>query len=220
MTEQFSIDPSWLPILIFCARIADVSIGTLRLICIVRGHRPLAVVLSFAEVLIWIFAITNVLTHLDQPANILAFAGGYAMGSAVGMWIESKLALGTQILTLISQGAAHAVAEQMRLADQSVTTIEGRNHDGPVAICHAILPRKQVSQAIRMARAVDPDVLATVEDVRTITMNHVPCLGPGKVRLPWRGPTLRRILRNLKLGGAVLVEGRNPALGTPSAGED
>jgi uncharacterized protein YebE (UPF0316 family) len=201
--DYLPIDPAWLPLVIFCARIGDVSIGTLRMICIVRDRRPLAVFLSFAEVSIWLLAVTSVLTHLDQWVNILAYAGGYATGSAMGMWIESRLALGTQVVTFLSCGTAHAVAERLRFADQNVTTLAGRNQDGPVAICYAILPRRHTAAAIRMAREVDPDVIATVEDVRATTLDRLVGCGPGKVPLPWRGPMLRRLLRNHNHGYAT-----------------
>lgn len=212
MAGYSAFDPVWLPVVIFCSRVADVSIGTLRMICIVRDRRPLAVFLSFAEVTIWLLAVTSVLTHLGQGINILAYAGGYATGSAVGMWIESRLALGTQVVTFVSCGTAQAVAERMRFADHSVTTLSGRNQDGPVSICYAILPRKHTAAAIRMAREVDPDVIATVEDVRATTLDHVASGGPGKVPLPWRGPMLRRLLRNCERGHEILA-GRRAAGG-------
>jgi uncharacterized protein YebE (UPF0316 family) len=154
------------------------------------------VLLSFAEVTIWLLAVTSVLANLDQWINILAYAGGYATGSAVGMCLESRLALGTQLVTFVSRGTAQAVAERLRFADHNVTTITGRNHEGPVSICHAILPRRQTAAAIRMARQIDPGVTATVEDVRTAQVDHMAGCGPGKMLLPWRGPMLRRLSRN------------------------
>lgn len=198
MSGDLILDPIWLPVVIFCARVADVSIGTLRMICIVRDHRPLAVMLSFAEVTIWLLAVTSVLTHLDQWWNILAYACGYATGSAVGMWIERRLALGTQMVTFVSCGAAQPVADRLRVANYRVTTLAGSNDDGPVSICYTVLPRKQTEVAIQVAREVDPDVNATVEDVRTTTLDQMAGRGPGKMLLPWRGPVLRRPLGELK----------------------
>jgi len=49
---------SWivLPILIFLARICDVTIGTVRVIFVTRGYKYLAACAGFFEVLIWIVA--------------------------------------------------------------------------------------------------------------------------------------------------------------------
>jgi uncharacterized protein YebE (UPF0316 family) len=214
VAQGVPFDPAWLPIVIFFARVADVSIGTLRMICIVRERRAVAVCLSFAEVTIWLLAVTSVLTHLDQWINILAYAGGYATGSAVGMWIEGRLALGTQLVTFVSSGTAQAVAERLRFADHTVTTLAGRSHNGPVSICHAIVPRKHAAAAIRMAREIDPDVIATVEDVRATSADRFNCCGPGKVSLPWRGTMLRRLLQIGDPNGARWVSGQRPRTGS------
>jgi uncharacterized protein YebE (UPF0316 family) len=155
-----------LPPLIFVARICDVSLGTMRMLAVVRGQRLLAVLMGFFETVIWIFAVSSVFRHLDHLANIVAYAAGFAAGNAVGMWIEAKLALGTQVLSFVSRGAAHAVGECLRFADHSVTTLSGFGKDGPVSICHAILPRRMTKRTIELARQVDPDVVVTVEDVQ------------------------------------------------------
>ena len=194
LTSLTSLDPTWLPLAIFCARVTDVSLGTLCMICMVRGHKWLAVLLSFFEILIWMFAASSVLTHLDHLGNVLAYAGGYATGRALGMWVEGKLALGTQALTFISRGNAQAVAERLRFADHCVTAMTGSGRDGPVAICHMIIPRRLTPLAIRMAREVDPDVMVTVEDVRTAAGGYLAHYGAGKTPLWWRRPARRWVL--------------------------
>ena len=90
-------ESSWLPLFIFCARIVDVSLGTIRIICVVRGFRTTAVIMAFLEVAIWVYAVAGVFSHLDQIINVLAYAAGFATGNAVGMWIEQKLALGDEV---------------------------------------------------------------------------------------------------------------------------
>ncbi len=194
MVDYLLADPVWLPIVIFFARITDVSMGTLRMICIVRGHRALAVYLSFVEILVWVFAVSIVLAHLDRIANVVAYAGGFATGSALGMWIEGRLALGTQAVSFTSRGPAQAVAERLRFADNCVTTLTGRGRDGPVAICHAILPRKLTPMAIRMAREIDPDVVVTVEDVRTTNAACPTRSAAGKAPSAWRSLAQRYVL--------------------------
>ncbi|MHC4610760.1 MAG: DUF2179 domain-containing protein [Planctomycetota bacterium] len=193
MADYLPLDPAWLPVVIFCARVTDVSMGTLCMICTVRGHKFLAVFVSFVEILIWVYAASSVLTHLDNLANVVAYAGGFATGRALGMWVEGKLALGTQTITLISRGSAQAVAERLRFADHCVTTLTGGGRDGPVAICHAILPRRLASTAIQMAREVDPDVVVSVEDVRTTAGGYLDHYGAGKTLLPWRRLALRYV---------------------------
>jgi uncharacterized protein YebE (UPF0316 family) len=176
-------DSLWTPVLIFCARVVDVSLGTIRMISVTRGHRLTAVVLGFFELLIWVFAVSRVLTQLDRIENIVAFAGGFSAGNAVGMSIEARLALGVQTLSFISRGMANAVAERLRYAGLRVTTFVGSGRDGPVSLCMTVVPRRQTQEAIRMAREIDPEVVITVEDVRQTTAIHTASYGAGKVPL-------------------------------------
>jgi len=136
-------------------------------------------------------------------------AGGFATGRGLGMWVEGKLALGTQVLTFISRGKAQAVAERLRFADHCVTTLMGSGRDGPVAICHAILPRRLASTAIRMAREIDPSVVVTVEDVRAATGGYMTHYGAGKMLLSWR-----------RMAGLHVVTGLQHLAGPPTPGDN
>ena len=215
------IESAWLPLLIFIARIGDVSMGTMRMISVMRGHRSRAVVLGFFEIIIWLFAASGVLTHLDQWLNVLAYAGGYAAGNAVGMWLEGRLALGMNSITFISRGVAHAVAERLRLAEFCVTCYTGMGAWGSVAVCHAIVPRKLTRAAIRMAREIDSDVVVTVEDVRETTALRptTGMVGGGKTPLPLRSAITSRIsaaLRRLVPPPAIEAEPGPPGPPSPS----
>lgn len=169
-----------LPLLIFCARIADVSIGTVRLICVTRGMNVLAVGLGFFEVLIWVSAVSTVLVHLDNWVNILAYAGGFTTGSAVGLWIEQRLALGVVAVTFISRQFGAEIAGQLRAANARVTTITGSGRDGPVEVSLAVVPRRQTAPLVAVARVVDPEVVVTVQDVRHTTSKPGALVFPGK----------------------------------------
>jgi len=197
---------SWgTPALIFFARIADVSLGTIRLICVTRGRRAAAIVLGFFEILIWVFAVSKVLTQLDHWANILAYACGFAAGNALGMTIESRLAMGVQRVSLISRGRANAVAERLRFAGFPVTTFVGSGREGPVSMCMAVISRKLTPDAIRMAREIDADVVITVEDLRMSTASRGGTMGAGKSPLVlmqqlWEAP--RAFVSRSSLGRA------------------
>lgn len=170
-----------LPAAIFLARICDVSVGTVRIICVTRGFRVVAVILAFVEIIIWVSALSAVFAHLNRIENMLAYAGGFATGNAVGMWLEQKVALGTQIVGLVSKGLSHAVAERLRFAGFRVTTLNGDDRDGPVAVCMAVVPRRKVQRVIAMARGIDQHVLATVADVREWGRPLVAGQWPGKL---------------------------------------
>ena len=84
-----------LPLLIFLARVFDVTLGTLRIIFTSRGLRNLAPVLGFVETFVWIIAVSSLVKHAQNVAAYVGYAGGFAMGTFVGMFLENKLAMGT-----------------------------------------------------------------------------------------------------------------------------
>jgi uncharacterized protein YebE (UPF0316 family) len=160
----FDQHPLWLPVFIFVARIMDVSIGTFRTICVVRGQRALAASAGFFEVSIWLTAISSAVRHMEWPL-VIAYAGGFATGNWVGVWIESKVALGLQVVQIISRQESR-MAQLLREAGYVVTEVHGEGRDSPVSISLVTAYRRQVSDLIAKAEEIDSCMLSTVEDVR------------------------------------------------------
>src|SRR5512139_1940021 len=92
-----------LPILVFLARVMDVTLGTLRIIFISRGKRNLAPLLGFVEVFIWITIVSQIVSHAHNILAYVAYAAGFAAGNFIGMYIENRLAIGTQVVLAIIQ---------------------------------------------------------------------------------------------------------------------
>ncbi len=151
---------------IFCARIVDVSIGTLRIIFLTRGLKYSAALLGFAESLIWIIAISQVMTNVNNWAAYLAFAAGFASGNVVGIWIEEKIALGTLIVRIITQRQADQLVAAMRTAGFVVTCVDAEGGEGPVMVIFSIVRRKRLGEVIALIRLHNPNAFYTVEDVR------------------------------------------------------
>ncbi len=160
------------PVFIFCARVTDVSIGTMRTIFVVRGYRWLAALLGFFEVTIWVTAVSGVFRHLDSWPTLIAYGTGFATGNAVGMWLEQFLAVGMQAVRIISPGRSGAVAEGLRLAGFGVTELKGRGYHGEVSVSFVVVPRRETPTIIRLAQSIDPEVFTTVEDVRATTFHN------------------------------------------------
>ena len=90
-----------LPILIFLARVADVTLGTLRIVFISQGKRKLAPIMGFFEIFIWLLAVGQIFSNLTNLVYYFAYAGGFAMGNYIGLIVENKLSLGLLSLHLI-----------------------------------------------------------------------------------------------------------------------
>jgi len=163
-----------IPLLIFCARIMDQSIGTLRLIVIGKGMKLLASALGFFEVLIWLLAISQILQNLTHWFYYIAYAGGFAMGNFVGMAIEQRLALGTVIMRIITHRDAESLLEALRQADYGVTALDAQGRSGPVKVVFTLVARSEVPRLVSLVNEHNPRAFYSIEDVRFISEGVFP----------------------------------------------
>ncbi len=170
------VDWWWLmPLGIFAARVVDVSIGTVRAILVLRGRKLWAVGLGFFESIIWISAASFVLAHLGEWTNVLAYAGGYAAGNYVGIWLEARLALGFQAVHCVSHQADQPIATVLAAAGWQVTTYPAERNRRPAQHCVVVAPRRWAAEVIALARNADPEAMISVEEVRHVAAGMGPC---------------------------------------------
>lgn len=160
-------------LLIFCLRLVDVSLGTVRLLMIGRGQRKIAPLLGFVEVTIWVIAISQVITNLDNIINILAYSGGFAAGTLVGMWIEDKLPLGHVGISIVSTTQGQEIARKLRQADYGVTELIGSGRSGVVNLITTIVPRKDVKDVFQLVSQIDPRSFIAVDDMKVVKRGYM-----------------------------------------------
>lgn len=161
-----SVPPYWLPIIIFFARICDVTLGTVRIIFVSRGMRFRSALLGFIEVLIWILVVTQLIQHLDYWVNYIAYAGGFAAGNYIGITLENKLRVGTVIVRIITHKPTDELVTQLKESGFMLTRLEAHGGEGPVKIIFMVVTRKRLDEAIRVIESFDSDTFYSVEDVK------------------------------------------------------
>jgi uncharacterized protein YebE (UPF0316 family) len=155
-----------IPVLIFLARICDVSVGTLRIMFIGRGRKAIAPFLGFFEVLIWLIAISQIIQHLTMALYYFAYAAGYATGTFVGMSIEEKLAVGMTLVRVVSSKDPAELIGALSAADYGVTSVPAQGARGPVRLVYIIIKRSDLARVTEIVTRFDPKTFYTIEDVR------------------------------------------------------
>ncbi|HLU82266.1 MAG TPA: DUF5698 domain-containing protein [Trueperaceae bacterium] len=150
-------------LLIFVMRIADVSLGTLRIGFLVRGKRRLAGLFGFFESLIWLLAAAQVLSNLDSVWQFLAYAAGYATGTIMGVSIERWLAMGTSLMRVVSTVDTASTSDALRSAGYYVTEINAKGRDGDVRVSFTVLPRRKEQSALKLINQINPSAFVTFE---------------------------------------------------------
>lgn len=154
-------------VMIFFARIADVSIGTIRIILIARGYRKLAPVCGFFEVIIWLVAMSQVLKNLNNFYSYIVYGLGFAMGNYVGMKLESIIAIGYQAIRVITTEKILSLPLVLRQEGYGVTTIKGTGARGEVTIIYTIVPRKMIDHALEIINTLEPSAFISIEDIKS-----------------------------------------------------
>lgn len=170
----FIISPelySWviLPLLIFFARICDVSMETIRVIYISRGIKYLAPIIAFFEIVIWLLAMEVVMDDLSNIANFLAFALGFAMGTYVGFVIEEKLSIGMVILRIVTtEDSTEEIVSYMQSENYGITTLDATGSRGNVKMILSLVNRTDVSRITEHIQSTNPHAFFSIEDVRYV----------------------------------------------------
>ena len=174
MAEWGFVNEGWfvytvLPLLIFCARIVDVSLDTMRIIFLNRGRKFVAPLLGCAESLVWVLAVSQAMKHLSNPVCYLSYGTGFAAGTYVGMLIEERVAAGLlTVRVILNRGNSHLPAA-LRQAGHGVTVLEGQGVRGPVNVLFVVIRRRVLPSIVSLIRQHAPDAFYSTEEVRSAT---------------------------------------------------
>jgi len=163
-----------LPSLIFSIRVVDVSMGTLRIILMSRGKKNWVPFFGFVEIFIWLIAIKQIFHNLNNWMCYIAYAGGFAMGNYVGMWLDDKLALGFQVVRIITRTDASNLISALIKNGYGVTHADGEGATGRVKIIFTLIHRKCLPEVREMIQQFNPRAFYSVEDVRMATEGIFP----------------------------------------------
>lgn len=154
-----------LPLLIFLARIFDVSINTIRIIYVLGGRRLTATLLGFFESFVWLMAIRQIFEHLDNWLCYVAYPAGFATGILVGMIIEERIAYGKVIVRIITRKDIQTLRDYLVGAGYRFTMVPGMGAEGPESVVFTVLERQQLEKLLVNLKEILPTAFYTVEKV-------------------------------------------------------
>lgn len=163
-----------LPILIFLSRIVDVTIGTIRIVMVAKGHKNIAPVLGFFEVFIWLLAITRIIQNLDNWICYVAYAGGFATGNYIGLLIEEKVAIGIVKIQIITRKESRDLIENLKNAGYGITHHEAQGGTEKVDIVYSIINRNEIQKVEDIVKTTNPKAFYSIEDVKSVSHGIFP----------------------------------------------
>lgn len=153
---------------IFLARVADMTLATVRILMVMRGKPGSAATIGFFEAIIYILALSRVIDNLDNPARLIIYALGFAAGNYAGTKIEERLALGHATAQVISKENSEELTEKLRAKGFGVTVLDGCGRTGPHQLLHVLLKRKDMQTLMSIIRDTDEQAFVSIFDTRKI----------------------------------------------------
>jgi uncharacterized protein YebE (UPF0316 family) len=163
-----------LPLMVFAARVCDVTLGTMRIIFTSRGMRNWAPVLGFVETFIWIMIVSSIVKHAQNVAAYVGYAGGFATGTYIGMKIESRLAMGTLTVRAIIRRDPKELIKALHNAGFGVTAVDGHGSTGNVKVVYSTVKRTDLPAIINIFHQALPGAFLSVEEVRSTEQGVFP----------------------------------------------
>ncbi len=159
-----------LPLMIFFARIMDVTLDTIRIVMVNKGERKIAPLLGFFEILIWLIAITRIMQHLDNPLCYVFYAAGFATGNYIGILIEEKLAVGVVQLQIITSKLSDKLITALKQGGYRFThhIAEGGASGKSVNVIYSVVSRNDLNKIVGIIREISPDAFYSIADVRFV----------------------------------------------------
>lgn len=179
-----------LPVLIFLARLTDVSLSTLRIVLVTMGKRNIAPLIGFVEAFIWLLAIGQIMQNLTNIMSYLAYAGGFATGTFVGMWIEQRLALGMVMVRIITGKNPDNLISKLKETNYRFTHLRAEGKYGDVGVIFSIVKRKSLPKFLNLINTQNPNAFYTIENIRHVQdTEQIPTSDSG---------TFSRVVRKIK----------------------
>jgi uncharacterized protein YebE (UPF0316 family) len=150
-------------LIIFCLRLADQSLGTMRALLISKNRPIYAGIIGLVESAIWIVAVSQVIKDIDDSILIVGYALGFAAGTILGSYIENIMGFGDVVVRVFTSENSASVAEPLREKGFGVTVINGEGKDGIVKIYWCVTPRRKLRTVLGIIKKTNPNAFITTD---------------------------------------------------------
>lgn len=172
----FTAAPWYIILFVFVAKVIEVTLTTVRIIIVNRGFKLPGAIVSFIEVLIWVFVASQVVNDVSTaPLLGIVYALGYAVGVFVGTTIERRLAFGKVMLNvIIPLDNKDDVCKYIRDQKIGLTTIDAKGLNSDKLVLMFYTNRKNINDVKQGILYLEPKALIAENDIVEISGGTVP----------------------------------------------
>ena len=143
--------------LIFIFKVTENTLSTLRIIVVSNGRKLLGSILQGVIALVWVFSTGLVVVDvLKDPFKVISFTLGSLVGSYIGSLIEEKIAMGTNMLTVVVDKCfCSKLIKALKKQRYDVIVLNGKNKDEFKNILFIMVKRKRRNDVIKLIKNID-----------------------------------------------------------------
>lgn len=158
-----------LGILIFFARIVDVSLDTLRVKSMIRGKKSIVSAIAFVQIIVYTLGASQAFKYVSNPVVLFFYAAGFAAGNFIGMIIDDKLSSDSIFTLVVTEHDEWTLADRLRAHGFGVTSAKGYGLNGAVkAQLEIVVKKKQFIELAKLIREFDPSAYVVTMDVKNL----------------------------------------------------
>ena len=155
---------------VFFCRIADVTLGSMRTVLVVKEKTVLAACIGFFEVFIWYIVVRDAI-NCDGPvvAIALSYAAGYASGTYIGGTLAKRLVGGHVTLHVITSHRNPNITKILREAGYGITVlnVQGSEYGDEKNLILADFEKNRLSDFETLVKAIDPNAFIIVQETKS-----------------------------------------------------
>jgi uncharacterized protein YebE (UPF0316 family) len=145
--------------------LSEVTLWQWRTVIAARGRRGLAMLLGMLGAVLQITAISQVVTNLQDPLGILAYALGVGLGVLFGLVAGDRLTPGSVSVRVVT--GSEAIAEGLWARGWPATVHVAQGVSGPVTILDLEVSRRDEPRLHGDVLELAPDASWSIGDIRS-----------------------------------------------------
>lgn len=157
-------------ITIFIVRIIDVSLGTFRMILVIKGKKLVSSIVGFIEIAIWFAIVREALnTDIESWWVVMAYAGGFAAGTYIGAIISERFIKGTLGLQVITE-KKEKLLSLMKEHGYGVSFINVRGHNEEINkhMFFIEIEKHRLNHLQNLIKSIDEKAFIVVNETKSV----------------------------------------------------
>jgi uncharacterized protein YebE (UPF0316 family) len=171
----FTVVPPLELFLIFLSKAIEVTISTLRQILVNKGYRTQGTILSFFEIILWVFVAARVVMGIaEAPIKGFVYSIGFSLGVFLGSMIENYIGLGKVLIqAIIPQEKSEELIAMLRSKGYGVTVIKAQGRDSEKTVIMIFANRRGKESLIEEIYRNDAGAMITSNDVTVLSGGYI-----------------------------------------------